>query len=273
MALVPTPTQTLAGLSFLAEHQDEVRQIASAVKDRFNRPKKRAKRPKRRNPGLNHIGKAASRVSESKVWTGTDEDPTSLDSRTLYSHEITDIPYGSSGNDIDTRQRHQVFLNGFNVMMSVENTSDKPVHFNVAVVMNRREPSAAPSVIDFFKGTGIDRGLNFSNTLNSNDFRSRPINPDKHVILKHKRYTLSNKEAATPVYEAGAIPSFTSIDFYMPIKRIITYNADLGNANNRIYLVYWCDEFNTGGGTLPQSNVLERSLRIHTMFKEPKIQY
>lgn len=263
----------VAAASFAMQHKDEIAAAAKKFSRKFKSSRQSKKAKKKSPPQAKYIGKPASAVTSTKLWTGTDLDPTTLDSRTLYQQEITDIPKDLGNNDIDSRQREQVFLQGFKVMMSVENTTTKPVHFNVAVVMNRRDPDGNIGTTDFFKGSGLDRGINFSNALNSNDFRSRPLNPDKFAILTHKRFTLSNPQQATPVYEAGDKPSFTSIDFYMPVKRIITYNGDTGAANNRIWLVYWCDQFNTATTTLPQSNMLTHSLRIITRFKEPKVNY
>lgn len=224
----------------------------------------------RKNRQRERVGKAPSEVPSSKIHTALDADPTARDSRTLYQTDVTTIVAAGSFNDIDNRQRDQVYMSGVKIAISLENTSQKPVHWNVAMVMNRRNPQDAIATDDFFKGSGSGRGLNFSNLLNSNDFRARAINTDANVVLMHKRFTLSPSNSTA--YEEGWKPSFLCFDDYVPIKRIITYDNG-GDANNRIHLVFWCDEFNTAGGILPSTNVITQSTRLLTFFKEPKINY
>lgn len=224
-----------------------------------------------RTPNATKIGKAPSQVSDNKLFTTLDDNPVNRDSRTLYSHEITDIPKDTGFNDIDNRQREVCYLNGVKIAISLMNKSTKPVHWNVALVMNRKNPTSQPALSEFFRGSGISRGLDFNNGLNSNDFRARFINADANVVLMHDRFTLST--ATETSYEAGFKPSFMTYDKFVPIKRMITYDRDTGNANNRLYLVYWCDEFNTPSGTLPSSLVMEQSTRLITYFKEPKVNF
>lgn len=224
----------------------------------------------RRKRERERVGKSPKDVSANKIHTALDTDPVARDSRTLYQTEVTSIQSAGSFNDIDARQRDQVYLNGVKLCISLQNTSAKPLHWNVAMIMNRRDPDGPIITDDFFKGSGNNRGLNFGTLLNSNDFRARAINGDANVVLMHKRFTLS--PANSTVYEEGWRPSFMNFDHYVPIKRIITYDND-GNANNQIYLVYWMDEFNTAGGVLAQTAVLTQSTRILTYFKEPKINY
>lgn len=225
----------------------------------------------RRTPNTAKVGKSPSQVSDNKLFTTLDENPTNRDSRTLYTHEITDIPKDTGFNDIDNRQREICYLNGVKIAISLKNNSTKPVHWNVALIMNRRNPSSIPAIQEFFRGSGISRGLDFNNGLNSNDFRARFINSDANVVLMHERFTLST--ATETSYEAGFKPSFMTFDKYVPIKRMITYDRDTSNANHRIFLVYWCDEFNTATGTLPQSSVIEQCIRMITYFKEPKVTF
>lgn len=230
----------------------------------------RSFRARKKTTQRERVGKSPAEVSSAKIHTALDADPITRDSRTLYQTDVTTISAAGSFNDIDNRQRDQVFLSGVKIAISLENTTIKPVHWNVALIMNRRNPDAAISTDDFFKGSGFTRGLNFSNSLNSNDFRARVINQDANVVLMHKRFTLSPPN--TTAYEEGWKPSFICVDEYVPIRRIITYDSD-GNANNKVHLVYWCDEFNTAGSTLPNAGVITQSTRILTFFKEPKVNY
>jgi len=243
--------------------------FASAARGRLDRNSTRDRFRRGFNNSRSRIGKPINYRGSPKAFTPVDSNPSGLTTRTFYEQELTSIPKDTGVNDIDQRQRDLCFLQGFKIMTSLENTGTKPVHFNMAVIMNRTSPAASPSANEFFRGSGNQRGLDFSFTLNSNDFRSRPINTDKNVVLMHKRVTLSPPN--TTSYEAGWKPSFHNIDCYVPIKRLITF--DNGVANNRLYVVYWCDEFNTPTSTVPVGGKLTFSQRVITLFKEPKVTY
>ena len=236
-----------------------------------SRSKSRAK-SRRRNP-REKVGKHPSEVSDSKFHTPHDI-KTNHNTRTLYSYEVTGIPLSDSDNNIDGRQRQQVYLNGVKLAMTIQNNGSEPLHVNVAMVMNRTAPGFAPSASDFFRGSGSDRGLNFDSAiLNSNDFRARAINPDTNVILFHKRMTLSADTENSTNYESGWKSSFTTLDKYTSIKRIISYDGITDIANNRVYLVYWCDRWQNPTGAAVSSNAMTVQTRLITDFKEPKVSY
>jgi len=275
MSLVPAAAAlNTAGdvAAFAGRHQEDIKKLFNIGAKGFRAYQKKRTARNARNAYAKHrssVGKAPSYRGSPKAFTPVDTNPTALTTRTFYEQELTDIPKDTGVNDIDQRQRDMCFVQGFKMLASLENTGTKPVHFNMAVVMNRTAPASSPSANEFFKGSGSTRGIDFNFLLNSNDFRSRPINGDKNVVLMHKRVTLS--PAGTTSYDAGWKPSYHNIDCYVPLKRILTFDA--GVANNRIYLVYWCDEFNTATSTTPATGKLTFSNRVITYFKEPKVTY
>lgn len=272
----------LAAATAVYEHREQLSNMASGAAKRVQRAwrnrssrqskKARARGSRRRNP-REKVGKHPSEVSDAKFHTPTDI-KVNHSTRTMYSYEVTGIPLSDTNNDIDGRQRQQVFLNGVKLAMTIQNTGSVPLHVNVAMVMNRTSPGSAPSTSDFFRGSGSDRGLDFTSAiLNSNDYRSRAINPDTNVILFHKRMTLSAATDIGNTYEAGWKPSFTTLDKYTSIKRIITYDGITDIANNRVYLVFWCDRWQNPTGAGTTSNAMTVQTRLITDFKEPKVTY
>lgn len=285
MAMVPPAAAAASAYApylalgdFVMAHRSELAQGASSFASRAARrasqwakrnPRVRRKRTTVRRSNIQRVGFHPSEVSAVKTFTGTDFDATNQAIRTLYTYDITSVPKGTT-NDIDMRQRDQVYLNGIKILMSIKNTSPDPLHLNVAVLMNKQDPSGAISATDFFRGSGDTRSVDFNPAiLNSNDFRARPVNTDKNVILMHQRYTLATDRASN-AYEPGFRSSYVMLDKYVPIKRVITYDGNA--ANTKIWLVYWMDNFNNIPGAVI-GNRSEVSIRCITNFKEPKINY
>lgn len=265
-ASIPQSLPWLEAAKLAAEHREEIGDFFKASAKKFTQSRKKRKSPTK---NASRVGKPPSARGQAKAFTPMDTNPVQLSTRTFYENELTDVPKDSGFNEIDARQRESCYIEGFKILTSLENTSTKPIHFNMAVLMNRTSPAASPSPNEFFRGTGINRGLDFSTALNSNDFRARPINTDKNVVLMHKRVTLS--PAGSTSYESGWKPSFHTMDAYIPIKRILTY--DQGVCNNRVYIVYWCDLFNTAAAATGTATSLTHSQRVITYFKEPKVNY
>jgi len=281
MALVPTATNlfthlaaqnpTVAKVSnYLAQNPELLNEVRNFTARSFEAYKKRRPvRKYKKESARSNVGKPPTARGPPKSYTAVDNNPTAKATRTFYEDELTAIPKTETPSDIDNRFRDTVYINGFKFLVSLQNQSSKPLHFNLAVLMNRTSPAASTSPNDFFRGSGSSRALSFNTNLNSNDFRARPINTDENVVLTHKRVTLSAPNSTAT--EAGWKSSFHNMDFYLPIKRMFTYTS--GTCNNRIYLVYWCDEFNTSELVATQPAKLLMSHRVITYFKEPKIQY
>jgi len=273
-ALNPTAKAAQSFVSFVGNNPELAREAGEQTKKAFKSfarsAASRLRNRRKYGKPANRIGKPPTYRGSPKTFTAVDSDPTALATRTFYEQNLTGIPKDTGANDIDQRQRDLCYVQGFKIITSIQNTGTKPIHFNMAVLMNRTAPGSSPSANEFFRGSGDTRGLDFSSVLlNSNDFRSRPINSDKNVVLMHKRVTISPPNNTS--YEAGWKSSFHTLDCWIPLKRVLTF--DNGVCNNGVYLVYWCDEFNTAAGTLAQASKLTHSQRVITYFKEPKVNY
>ncbi len=234
------------------------------------------RRYRRRRPGtakrarMNRVGERVGRGG-SKRFTTADTNAVLRTTRQLQRREMTAIPGANLANNIDERQRDIINLRGFKACWEVRNTSSVPLHLNMAVLAAKEGADADIPNEGFFRGTGSTRGIDFSNNLNSNDFSCRPINADKYTVFTHKRWLLNpqGEAAAGDQNEVGT--SFMSLKQYFPIRRQIRYrtNADT-DCETKIYLVWWCDQFQTDTGTAPVSDAIQMSERYITYFREPK---
>lgn len=187
--------------------------------------------------------------------------------RSLYFFDLTAIPRDTP-TDIDNRIRNIVNVSGFKICMEVANLRDKPLHLNVAV-LGLKDSVDDVTTTDFFRGTGVSRGTNFSTALSSNDFSCRPINCDKYVVLKHERLLLGGSNAITGYVDRMG-RTFTSLQFYVPLKRQVQFdnnNSSVPTSGN-VYLVYWADEFDTDEGGAVQTLAYNVRQRFITYFRE-----
>lgn len=208
-------------------------------------------------------------IENAKRFTTFDTDPANLAIRTLYSRELTDIPHATVNNAIDERQRDLITISGFKIAFECANNLAAPLHLNVAVVCPK---DGTVTEADFFRGTGDTRAIAFATTLSSLDFSTRHINADKYTVLYRRSFVLgpeSHAVAAQGGYSQGnAIPNFLSHQFWVPLRRQLRYtNAGL-NANDRVYYVWWCDNWLNPGGTAVQASAIAMAERVVTFFRE-----
>lgn len=208
----------------------------------------------------------------SKRYTPIDTSGTLQATRTLYEDEITAIPQTST-NDIDERQRQVIYFSGVKICWELKNNEATPLHFNIAVIAPKEGLDDAVATGEFFRGTGTERGLDFSNSLNSNDFWCRPINRDIWTIVKHWRFQLnSDTNGISGVHQRERGSSYMRFSRWVPIKKQIRYRGlNSTNCLNKMYVVYWADRFMEPGGTTPLSNAFTVSKRYVTYFREPKM--
>lgn len=205
--------------------------------------------------------------------TETTYTPDELETRTLHITHLTSIPKTAS-NEIDSRQRNQIFISGMKFCIELRNNTDECLVCNMALVCpkNKRILDASNSAPNeqWFRGTGEDRGLDFTTALSSSDLHCRPINTDEHFVLMHKRFDLAPKQ-----FGSGAVssirPNYRFFNFYKHIKRSFRWNSDGQSypVAHPIYLVMWCDKAFSAEDTDKTDNVLTCFKRVITYFKEP----
>jgi len=148
------------------------------------------------------------------------------------------------------------------------------LHLNVAIIAPKENNNKLPDdpsafETDFFGargGNGTNRAIDFSNALNSNQFRCAPINTDKWVVLRHYRMKLG-------VPAVNGAPAFhKTLDTYVKVNRQIQFSSDGEDASvqNPIYMVFWADDVMAIGGASGRPNAYACTIQPFVYFRDPK---
>ena len=235
----------------------------AASKGRRSKRFKKARRKKRKV--TNHIGEEPGEDTAKTHIIEDSAGPASQSTRTLYFEDCSVVPKTPT-NEINGRQRDIVNYRGFKVCQEWKNKSSFPLLCNVAVIALKGDADTPNLTSDFFRGYGSDRNLNFGDGLESLDFHCKPINTDKYSVIKHMRFRLGSA-AGNESEGFHDLPNYTMNEFYVPINRQLRYRGD-GTCHTPFFLVHWCDEFQTPGGT-PGQPVFDFSQNVTAYFKEP----
>lgn len=196
--------------------------------------------------------------------------PKSLDTRTLYQTEVTQIAQKNAFGENNTRLRQIANVRGFKVCMEIRNQSTNPMYFNIAVI-SPKDSNAVVTESGFFRGyQETSRSVDFSSGRSSNEFHCLPINSDKYTVLKHKRYRLVPVNQNSTVYMDQSGHNYMNIGFYTQLKRQVRWQDNGVTETGKCYLVYWCDEFLTAAGTPAIAQQMQVNEKVVTYFKEPK---
>lgn len=196
-----------------------------------------------------------------------DTNPLLKDTRTLYTEELTTIPQGT---DIDERERRIANLRGFKICAEIANKSTTPLYVNVAVISTKQgTESSGIETTDFFRAAaGASRARDFSTALNSNEMHCLPINTDRYIVLRHKRYRLIEEGGTTFTSNSGN--SFLNLDWYVKINRQIRWDSSVGQPESgAVYLVYWFDLFQSPTLSTPVVSGVSTTWRAVAIFRDP----
>jgi len=263
--------------SFAWQNRDEIARLAKSMRRKRKPVRVRGSgqaAKKRRNFTAQSIGYPAGISGSSKSNQVGQSNVQSRQTKTLNS-EITlfnNISQATALNEINGRQRRTIYAGGLKLCMEVLNGNpSQPMYFNVAILNNKQGPGNLAN--DFFRNQGINanREIDFSSTLSSNELHCLPINTDKFNVLWHKRYLLGPASTAENADYGGydGMPSFQSINAYVPIKRNIRYNNSGFAQDSDVCMVYWGAPFG-GNSDEPPSGELQVGYRIIAYFREPK---
>jgi len=268
--LFPTPAALgyAVGQQFGPEMVQAGKKIGRWASRRYRSKRARARRRSKRKK-TEHIGETPG-VDAAKTHVLQDASgPSGQSTRTLYFEDCTQVPKTST-NEINGRQRDIVNYRGFKVCQEWKNKSSFPLLCNVAVIALKGDADSPTLSTDFFRGYGSDRNLNFGDGLESLDFHCKPINTDKYTVVKHMRFKLGSA-AGNDSEGFHDLPNYAMKEFYVPINRQLRYRGN-GTCHTPFFLVHWCDEFQTPGGT-PGQPVVDFAQNVTAYFKEPQPMY
>jgi hypothetical protein len=228
---------------------------------------------RKRTVGRSVVKKIGDRIGTSDCKRVTTVDSTgSYDSRVLYTQNILAI---SKGTGIDERQRDIADLKGIKftwALRALPNENDvKPWYAHIALVSNK-EGHNSPTIIDWFRGTGGTRMINFSANLSGMDNYTRQINTDLYDVIFHKKIALAPHEGTScNDWAPGGTKSYKWVKKYIKINRQLRWDESTtipGNAN--LYLVYWVDSFDTPALYGSDTGVLGIQNRTELYFRDAK---
>lgn len=192
-------------------------------------------------------------------------DDADIDSRVLYTKNLTDISYGEGEGK---RERNIVNCRGFHIRMdwfsNLPSGSTTYYGCNVAAISPIGLASTA-SATDFFRylGANNEREISFSTSLTFMEMHKLPINTDKWTVLWHERFDLLPKSS-------GFTPFKQSIDKYIPLNRALTFSSEgVSSCQDPVYLVYWYDIYPSTSGTLSTASAVHVQQFNVTYFREP----
>lgn len=235
-----------------------------------------SKKNRRENFSAANIGKDIGTADTKKAGVVDDDDVIGgplYDTRTLYKRQLVVISPGMQDNQ---RMGTAVNLKGIKICTNWLNESldvNNGLECHLAVIApkenNAKSFAAGEFEEDFFGAWGFNgsnRAVNFSTALSSIDFGCYPINTDKWVVLKHKRFNLS-RVAQT---HAPMNTYYQQHHFYLKINRQVQFSSMAENANpdNPIYLVWWCDNWMEQGGFAGRANQLRMECKAITYFTD-----
>ena len=200
-------------------------------------------------------------LKKAKV-TETFKDTATIGTRTLKFESLTNI---TKADTIDGRERHNIQLSGIKILGEFQNVINEPLYLNVAVV-HVRDLTNQPEH-EFFRHDGTVRAIDFGNELSSLEFHFSNLNTDKYGVLKHGRYRLN---AGNSTEASGR--TYMNLNWYIPIKRSIQYDGDAGasvDPGSNIYLLYWCDIFNTVADAGVSPAALNTQFKVKAYHHDP----
>lgn len=170
-----------------------------------------------------------------------------VQSRTLYSRDITWLEHTAS-NDIDKRQRDMINLRGFRINLGFyrdTTASARDIKLHVAIIHDKGRANALltqnnPVLVgDFFRGNGVNRAIDFQNSLAGIEVNSLGINTDLYTVLMKRVYLLKSPSQ-------NGLASFNK-RFYVKVNRQIRYDNETTTTeepvatDGRCFLVWWAE--------------------------------
>lgn len=173
----------------------------------------------------------------------------------------------AKGTQISQRERDIINCRGFQIFFDIRNeglTANDVLYVNCAVVAPK--DSIAINPVNFFRAlSDLDsRSYDFNLGRTSIELHRLPLNTDTFTILKHKRFSLTQKGAGI----AGFQKTFK---WWIPLRRQLTYgDANADSCITPIFFVYWCDKAFNSSGAPAVPNVAVVQIKVTTFFRDTK---
>lgn len=116
--------------------------------------------------------------------------------------------------------------------------------------------------------------MDFTTGLSSVEFDCLPINSDEYRILMHKKMVLGGSGADSPFNTSTMKKNYAKISFYYKLNRQLRFDGtEQSPVSDRIWLVWWCDEWFKDPGDLANVGRLQMQHFMTCYFREPMAVY
>lgn len=204
-------------------------------------------------------------------------DDMQVQTRSMHYANIVEIPIDDENHESrNKRERSVIKISGFKYCLHLQNLSDAPLLFHYAIVApkNPFEFGLGPGG-DFFRDIGTpNRSKNFTTALTAQEFDCLPINTDKFVILKHKKFTIGPWKGSTGTarFNDETLKNWAKVDGYEKLNRQIRYDTTGSTQEaNPVYFIYWCDKMMAAANSPVVVDALHVQRKLVTYFRETSV--
>ena len=216
------------------------------------------------------IGKPISSASSAKTVVVQNTDLSPVDTKTLYWLNLVQVAHGP---DLNERERNIINVSGVRIDLTWKNVQgDVPKYVNVAVVKDKESATDAGDKVNFFKSYGNTRSRDADNSLSALEYHTTPINTDRYVVLRHKRFSLGTSNFGTTVsrYWTTSGKNWTSVNkMWIPLKRQFQFDGDTGSTGtDKVWLVYWVTAHDEPKISSPRIGVVDVASKVVCYFRD-----
>lgn len=237
---------------------------ASMFKASGKQPKRRTKqRKKTYRDVFKDVGREYN--SNPSRRTIREQGVVAIANKELFDEPLIRVEKNVAANEtINKRNRDTINYKGTKICFVAKSLLKVPVFLNWAIVT----PKAGNQILasDFLRDGSVERDMAVDNQATFLDLRCAPINTDRYRVHTHQKHLIlpdSDKDAA--VQSEGR--DFKIIEKYVPLKRQVFFDGDAATPRTNVYMVYWCDFFNSTVGGLT-SDTLDVSWRMIQFYQD-----
>jgi len=189
-------------------------------------------------------------------------------SKGIVSDNVVAIARQTTGNEINLRERDMINCLGFSLRVCIAGTSSARAQTIRMALVSPTDKNEINDV-EFFRGYGDRRTIDFSSTEDSVVLLNNPINRDNYVVLWEKKVTVGPTSDSAGLTFSRTQDSFVSFNTYVPLNRQLRYDGPSQNqCSENVFLLMWYDEPFGEGSQTPTTNILYRRYVV-THWKNP----
>lgn len=191
-------------------------------------------------------------------------------SKGIVSDNVVAIARQTTGNEINLRERDMINCSGFTYRCCLNNLNNNlAVTIRLALVspLDKNEIND----VEFFRGYGDRRTIDFASTLDASELLHNPINRDNYAVLWEKKITLGPSSNVSGIAQLvdRTRPNYLTFSQYIPLNRQLRYDGPSQNqCSENIFMLMWYDT-PLGEGVTPPIGLVNYRRYVVTHWKNP----